>query len=58
MARELHKRSDGSYTMLVEEDGRALALAHPPKFSLDDRLARFRYERMKAEWSAQRSSSP
>lgn len=42
---KLYKREDGSYTMTDTGIN-----AHPPKFSLDDRLARFRYERKKTEW--------
>lgn len=54
MARELHKRPDGSYTLRSEEKGSALPIARPPRFSLDDRLARFRYAQKRAEWSAKR----
>lgn len=48
--RRIH-RADGSYTMRTHADGSQLPLAQPPRFSLDDRFARFRYEEKRAEWS-------
>lgn len=52
--RRIHRRPDGSYTMRADDgsvDGSQLPLAQPPRFSVDDRFARFRYEEKHDEWS-------